>query len=231
MKRRNFIRLGCLSSIAISQPAITNLLGAATGSAQTYPYHITPFRGRLTEIERIISQDDNWAKQELLSQAGDAVRLREAIKFEAFFRRVLNWRPATCLLTLRDQINALASRRSIADDGFIGDASHATRTSDHNPWIQDGAAYVVSAFDVTHDPNAGCDAGQIAESLAKARDKRVKYLIWKGRILNREPIGSSAAWTWRPYGGPNRHEHHIHISVLPEKPIYDDASRWTVKVA
>jgi hypothetical protein len=223
--------VSCLSAIVASQPAFTRLLIAAEGTPQTYRYHITPFRGRLTETERIIEQDDDWAKQELLSEAGDTIKLRESVKFENFFRKVLNWRPAASLLMLRDQINELASKRSTSDDGFIGDANHAKRTSDHNPWIQDGQAYVVSAFDVTNDLNGGCDAGHIAESLSQSKDKRVKYLIWNGRIINSEQIGSSPAWTWREYHGPNRHEHHVHISVLPVKSLYDDASPWKVSVA
>jgi hypothetical protein len=230
MQRRVFIRLSCLAAITSSQSVFTRLLMAAAIS-QTYRYHITPFRGRLTEIERAVEQDDDWAKQELLSEAGAIIKLRESVEFENFFRKVLNWRPAASLLTLRDQINKLASKRSTADDGFIGDANHAARTSDHNPWIQDGQAYVVSAFDVTHDPNGGCDAGHIAESLAQSKDKRIKYLIWNGRISNSEQVGSSPAWTWRQYHGPNRHEHHIHISVLPAKSLYDDTSTWKVSVA
>jgi hypothetical protein len=231
MQRRAFIRLGCLTAITASQSAFTRLLIAAAATPQTYRYHITPFRGRITETEHTVEQDDDWAKQELMSEAGAIIKLRESVEFENFFRKVLNWRPAASLLMLRDQINALASKRSTADDGFVGDASHAKRTSDHNPWIQDGQAYVVSAFDVTHDPNGGCDAGHIAESLAQSKDKRTKYLIWKGRIANSEKIGSSPAWTWRQYNGPNRHEHHIHISVLPVKSLYDDVSAWKLSVA
>jgi hypothetical protein len=231
MERKVFIRLSCLSTIAVSQHTLTSLLVASTGSPQTYRYHITPFRRRLTEIERIIAQDDEEAKQDLISKGDDIIKLRESVQFENFFRRVLNWRPAASLLMLRDQINELANKRSTIDDGFIGDASHASRKSDHNPWIQDGSTHVVSAFDITHDPKGGCDGGHIAESLSQARDKRIKYLIWNRRIINSEPLGSSAAWSWRDYHGPNKHEHHIHVSVFPTKTLYDDRSIWTVAVA
>lgn len=231
MNRRTFIRFSSSYIIIASQPFVVKTAFAASAEPKTYKYHITPFRGRLSEIERIVSQDDDWAKQELISQASEAIRVRESVIFKNFFRTVLNWRPADSLLTLRDEINQLAPRRSIADDGFVGDANHATRTSDHNPWIKDGRSCVVSAFDMTHDPKNGCNAEELASSLVSARDHRVKYIIWNRRIVNGEAIGSSSPWTWRRYGGTNPHDRHMHVSVLPEKALYDNTSRWTIRVA
>lgn len=71
---------------------------------------------------------------------------------------VADWRVATCLTALRDKINALAPRRSRAADGTIGDAMHRTRSSDHNPWVEDGRLGVVTAIDITDDPGKGCSA-------------------------------------------------------------------------
>src|SRR5262245_33953750 len=48
------------------------------------------------------------------------------------------WRVAQCLLTLLGQVDELAPKRSRRCDGTIGDAAHAARTSDHNPWVIDG---------------------------------------------------------------------------------------------
>ena len=68
------------------------------------------------------------------------------------------WRVAKSLLKLRDQINAHAPKRSKKSDGYIGDAAHASRSSDHNPWVKDGKMGVVTAADFTHDPAGGFDA-------------------------------------------------------------------------
>src|SRR5215472_9581086 len=64
---------------------------------------------------------------------------------------VKQWRVAKSLARLRTQINDAFPQRSKSSDGTIGDAAHASRSSDHNPWIVDDGIGVVSAFDVTHD--------------------------------------------------------------------------------
>ncbi|HEX8622267.1 MAG TPA: hypothetical protein VF718_09865 [Allosphingosinicella sp.] len=140
------------------------------------------------------------------------------------------WRVAECLLSLRRQINAAAPGRNKLSDGTIGDDNHLKKgfaNSDHNPHVREGARGVVTAMDITHDPAGGCDAGKLAASLQSARDSRVKYIIWNRRIANSSPIGSAAAWAWRPYTGSNPHNKHVHISVKPVKSLYDSTSDWT----
>jgi endonuclease G len=136
------------------------------------------------------------------------------------------WRVAKALLALRRQVDARAPRRNKASDGAIGDAIHATRNSDHNPWVRDGGMGVVTAIDITHDPAGGCDGSDLATALVASQDRRVKYVIWNRRIANSSAIGGSAAWSWRPYRGSNPHDHHVHISVRPEKVAYDDEAAW-----
>ena len=56
------------------------------------------------------------------------------------------WIVAPSLDALLAQLNALAPGRSRASDGSIGDAAHAARTSNHNPWlVLNGQAYVKQA--------------------------------------------------------------------------------------
>ena len=141
------------------------------------------------------------------------------------------WRIARTLLKLRAQVNALAPGRSKASDGAIGDAAHASRASDHNPWVIDGANGVVTAIDVTHSPDKGCDADKIAESLRASRDPRIKYMIWNKRIVSSYRQGATAAWTWRPYRGRNGHTKHVHVSVNPAKAQYDSEAEWAVRVS
>jgi hypothetical protein len=137
----------------------------------------------------------------------------------------MKWRLAHSLEQLRNQVNVLYPSRSKDSDGSIGDASHASRSSDHNPWITDGTGInVVSAIDITHDPKSGCDSYRMAEQLRLGRDARIKYIISNRRIC----AGSEGPqpWTWRPYTGINPHDHHVHISVKSDKAHYDDTSPW-----
>jgi hypothetical protein len=138
------------------------------------------------------------------------------------------WRVAGCLLTLRTQVNTRWPGRNKASDGTIGDAAHASRSSDHNPWVVDGAEGVVTAMDITHDPTSGCTGDVIADAIIAARDARVKYIIWNRQILSSYAINGVDAWCWRPYGGSNPHTHHIHISVSSDKALYDDTTQWSI---
>ena len=99
--------------------------------------------------------------------------------------------------------------RNRASDGTMGDARHQARKSDHN---------IGNAVDITHDPSHGVNGDEIS-SLA-TRDPRVKYVIWNRKIW-------TPAKGWGPYKippGGDGHEHHVHISVFPEK--RSDTSPW-----
>jgi hypothetical protein len=141
---------------------------------------------------------------------------------------VVEWRTAKGLITLRDQMNARAPKRKKSHDGTIGDKAHKSRSSDHNPWVTDSGKGVVTAIDITHDPANGCDANAIAEAVRKARDPRVKYIIWNRRIANSAPMDGQPAWAWRPYTGKNPHDKHVHISVKPTKALYDSTTPWAL---
>jgi hypothetical protein len=138
-----------------------------------------------------------------------------------------DWRVAESLRVLRDEVNALAPRRSKASDGTVGDFRHRTRESDHNPHILDKGIGVVSAIDLTHDPDHGCDAGELAEHfrrLGRQGDPRVKYVIW-----NRQIASFIDNWRWRHYSGPNAHRHHVHLSVSSKRRHYDSRAPWGVR--
>lgn len=139
------------------------------------------------------------------------------------------WRLALALETLRKQVNAAHPNRSKNSDGSIGDEAHASRSSDHNPWIKDGGKGLVSAIDITHDPVGGFDSYRFAEVLRGGRDARIKYIISNGKICS----GSEGPqpWQWRKYTGKNKHDHHIHISVKSDKAHYDDEKPWAIDAA
>lgn len=139
----------------------------------------------------------------------------------------MSWRLASSLGKLRTQVDAQWPARSKDSDGSIGDERHQNeRTSDHNPWVKDGAMGVVTAIDITHDPRHGFDSYAFADMLMRNRDPRIKYVISNRRIGSGN-VGPSA-WTWRPYHGSNAHDHHVHISVLSDKPHYDNISEWNI---
>jgi hypothetical protein len=83
----------------------------------------------------------------------------------------------------------------------------------------------VTALDITHDPQGGCDSYALAESMLKSRDRRIKYIISNRRIA--AGTDGPQPWAWRPYNGTNPHNHHVHISVKADRTYYDDTSPWT----
>ena len=90
----------------------------------------------------------------------------------------MGFRVAKSLLALRDQVDASAPHRDKSSDGTIGDLSHQSRKSDHNPI----ASGVVTAMDITNDPAHGVVARDIAEMLRISQDLRIKYVISIGKF-------------------------------------------------
>ena len=106
------------------------------------------------------------------------------------------------------QATALSPKRMKASDGLLPSAAHLTQSpnSDHNTGF---------AVDLTHDPIDSIDCADIYKRL-KA-DKRVKYLIFKGRIWSLEKGD-------KKYTGSNQHNKHLHISI--KENCGDDTSPW-----
>ena len=129
----------------------------------------------------------------------------------------MSWRVARALDKLLAQINAYAPNRSKISDGSIGDTAHSSRVSDHNP----DSRGVVHARDFTHSPATGFDAHAFVRRLAKAGDRRIKYLISNRQISN-PSIGGGR---WRPYSGINPHTHHAHVSCVYGA-LEDNTAAW-----
>ena len=106
------------------------------------------------------------------------------------------------------QMTALRPDRNKAWDGLLPSKAHIKQNpnSDHNSGF---------AVDLTHDPGCQVDCGIIYHLLQK--DDRVKYLIHAGKIWSPEK-GE------RDYDGPNKHYHHLHISIKDTKG--NDTSPW-----
>lgn len=141
----------------------------------------------------------------------------------------MSWRVARALDVLLAEINAAAPNRSTISDGSIGDAAHASRDSDHNPWVIDSDGIgVVRARDFTHDPAGGLDCNDLAFVLAGMLGEHPAlrsgaYVIWNRRIISRDRISEG----WRPYTESNPHDHHLHLSVALDQAGYDSAAPWS----
>ena len=106
------------------------------------------------------------------------------------------------------QATAIKPSRKKASDGLLPSAAHINQNpdSDHNTGY---------AVDLTHDAVNGIDCFDIYEKL-KA-DKRVKYLIFHGKIWSAKNGESK-------YDGINQHNKHLHISI--KDGCGDDTSPW-----
>lgn len=144
------------------------------------------------------------------------------------------WRDCSASTTLANEMNARWPLRDKASDGTIGDDSHASRKSDHNPWVVDAGIGVVRARDVDEDldGNKGdgyMDAKVLFEhllALARAGDDRLNgggYLIYEKKIYSEKNN-----WQGRDYTGPNAHGHHLHISFSLNKAGYDSTAPWGI---
>lgn len=140
----------------------------------------------------------------------------------------MTWRVAYSLDQLLKQINTLAPNRSKASDGSIGDAEHKKQgsASDHNPWFVLGGQALVTARDFTHDPANGLDCNKLAAALIAAKDPRIKYLIWQGRLIDSRAVAGNGyrPWTWQPSSG---HHQHLHLSVMANASA-DDTRPWSL---
>ena len=119
---------------------------------------------------------------------------------------------------LREQLDDDHPSRSRKSDGWIGDARHSARPSDHNP-DENG---IVRAIDITSDlgghPEEAHSVVEKIRKCAKRGDKRIKYIIYDGRIAS--PILN---WKWRKYRGVNPHRSHFHISFTS---LGDNDGSW-----
>ena len=110
---------------------------------------------------------------------------------------------------LRLQVDDSYPDRDRTSDGWIGDVRHSARPSDHNP----DSKGIVHAIDIDRDlsgkakPDLMPDLADQIRLCAKRGDKRIKYIIFNGRIAS--PI---RRWKWRAYSGINSHVHHCHVS-------------------
>lgn len=118
-------------------------------------------------------------------------------------------------VVLRAQINGRYPKRDKRSDGWIGDAAHSARRSDHNTdkngWVH--------ALDI--DENMGKGRWRNGRAARKLADQlrlyaasglpgadRIKYVVFEGRLAS--GTYKNSWWKWRP--GNWGHYQHIHVS-------------------
>lgn len=124
------------------------------------------------------------------------------------------WRPRTAhsLRQLAHDVDTRWPARERASDGWLGDAHHKARQSDHNPdWRG-----VVHAIDL--DVN-GLDPVTVLHAVLT--HPSTHYAIWADHIYSRSR-------GFRPllYSGPDRHESHIHVSILTTRRAERSTVAW-----
>lgn len=138
-----------------------------------------------------------------------------------------------CLDTLWNEFDTLAPDRDTASDGWIGDAAHADRTSDHNP-DESGSVPIhdadtideVHAIDV--DDQLRSDDATMEECvqflLARCRsgaERRLRYIIYERRIWE-----AANDWRQESYTGSNPHDQHAHFSASYETAHESSTAPW-----
>ena len=113
-------------------------------------------------------------------------------------------------VTLRDQLNERFPKRDKRSDGWIGNAEHAGRVSDHNRDVRGW----VHALDVGEDFGAPGDAERFATQLveycrAGLDHGRIKNVVYENRVAS--GTFRDTFWTWRK-DSKLGHTSHIHIS-------------------
>lgn len=136
-----------------------------------------------------------------------------------------DWRLAKGIKRLFTDVNAAFPNRDKSSDGHVADAAHGS-SSDHSP-RNPAHPGVVTAADIDEN-NADVGAWVMAVTVG-ARDPRVKYVIYEGRIYRnyRTHAGHPAPWSPQKYTGPNAHGHHVHVSLKDDARFYDDERPWT----
>ena len=136
---------------------------------------------------------------------------------------------APALVQLRKECDKLFPERDRSSDGWIGDASHQARPSDHNPcWSCGGRSYgIVRALDVDISPDGRANR-DLRRKILKATvgDHRVWYVI-SNQVIYSRTVNFEA----RRYTGSNGHFEHVHVSLngangISGDPGNFDTSRW-----
>lgn len=133
-----------------------------------------------------------------------------------------DWHTVACLVTLRDEFNAIAPGRDKGADGTIGDVAHAKGgVSDHLPdeitpalrgkdTDNDNEVHALD-IDATGPWPKGTDLAlfvdYIVDEHRMGRESRLLYVIYRGRIAS-----AAHGWIWRERADLGHYDH-AHFSA------------------
>ena len=113
--------------------------------------------------------------------------------------------------TFREQVNECFPDRKRTSDGWIGDARHSARISQHNPNERGEVCAIDIDARLSDQEGISFDLADQIRQAAK-KDKRFLYVIHAGKICSARSL-----WRWVKYRGINPHDKHIHISFKPNQ--------------
>lgn len=119
---------------------------------------------------------------------------------------------APSLVKFRSEINERWPDRDKSTDGWIGDAAHSARVSQHNP-DENG---IVRAIDIDKD---GIDPMEVVK--AAIAHPATWYVIFDGHIWSRTHGFRKARYT-----GQNPHRSHIHVSIKLDAAAAKATAKW-----
>jgi hypothetical protein len=132
-----------------------------------------------------------------------------------------------CLVTLRGEFNALNENRDKSSDGWIGDQSHQSGQSDHNP-ASDGGVHAIDVDKSGPWPEGSMEKfvqyiiSECRKSGETGKDRgRLKYVIYDRRIWS-----ASNGWAEEYYSGSNAHDQHAHFSCEYDSKYENDTTPW-----
>lgn len=187
--------------------------------------YLNKYPGDFQKVGRLYNGKDSYGVTFARVVGEWKERLKGATSEEA---PVATWHLAPSLVQLQKDLDAeFGADRP--NDGTIGDAAHASRSSEHNPdndsdTMPHGA---VSAIDIYTDANgktwiSDAEFDKLLAVLKK--DPRVWYVIHKGHIWSR-----THGFEKRAYDGSNPHTTHIHLSLVQTKAAHDSTASWKIK--
>ena len=121
-------------------------------------------------------------------------------------------RLAPSLKQLRTEVDVAWPMRSKRSDGWIGDAAHLARTSDHNP----DADGIVHALDITAE---GINVRRLVVDCI--HHEAVWYVISGGWLYSR-----THDFVGVPYHGRDPHVTHVHVNIRHSPEAEMSSRRW-----
>lgn len=137
-------------------------------------------------------------------------------------------RLAPSLVRLWKEVDTRWPHRDHWSDGWLGDDSHATRFSDHNPDASGWVHATDTDATLTHVMGSGPVGDELCVALlrlARSGKSPINYIIYKGIIYSR-----SYGFRAHRYTGLNSHHSHVHCSILRTSWARSWSGSWGVLV-